>query len=328
MVFLKHFHISIQKVVKKYEDRLILDHLNLDIEKGSVHGILGPSGAGKTTLFRCLTLLERATSGNIKISGENLYDLHRLDLRKFRRKIGVVFQDFLLLEAKTALENVIFPLSLEGVPNKERGLELLEWVGLKGMENDYCSSFSGGQKQKVAIARALCNYPEILLCDEPTSSLDPVSTEQILALLRRIHQEYRMTIVIITHQLEVIKKICDFASVLDRGKILETATVADLLTKPQDPVTKKLLKEDQVYPDIEGKGRLIKLIFRKQTTEQPLISEICKRFDVEVNILFGSIDHLASESIGRLVVEITGPLEEQAKAKQLLQERGVWLEIL
>lgn len=333
---MKQIHISVQGVVKKYENRLILDHLNLDVEKGSIHGILGPSGAGKSTLFRCLTLLERPTSGDIKISGVNLSDLCRDDLRKFRKRVGVIFQHFLLLGAKTALENVIFPLMLEKMSAKERnerGLELLEWVGLKGMENRYCSSFSGGQKQKVAIARALCNNPEILLCDEPTSSLDPISTKQILSLLRKVHRKYGVTIVLITHQLGVIKQMCDFASVLDHGKIVETQTVGDLLTLPHDPATKRLLMDDQPHPSdlkssIHAHGRLIKLIFRKQATQEPLISEICKRFDIEVNILFGSIDHLVNESIGRLVVEMIGPIEEQTKAKKFLEERGVWLEVL
>lgn len=330
---MKQIHISVQSLIKKYDSQLILDHLNLEIEKGTIHGILGPSGSGKSTFFRCLTLLEKPTEGNIQISGINLQNLDRIALREFRKKVGVVFQNFLLLNAKTALENVLFPLNLEkpSDKNRERGLELLEWVGLKGFEDRYCSSLSGGQKQKVAIARALANQPEILLCDEPTSSLDSISTQQILSLLKRIQRKYGVTIVIITHQLEVVKKICDFASVLDGGKIIETQSVADLLTKPKENATKKLLQEDLLnLADLQNThtNELVKLIFRKNAVQQPVISEICKRFDVKVNILFGSIDHLANESVGRLVVEIIGSPEEQRKAKQILQERGVWLEVL
>ncbi|WLD94544.1 methionine ABC transporter ATP-binding protein [Alkalihalobacillus sp. AL-G] len=309
-----------------------VDDVELKVEKGEIFGVIGFSGAGKSTLIRLANLLERPTKGRVLLNGQNIADLSQPELRKVRGKIGMIFQHFNLLESKTVYHNVAFPLLIAGIPKKEiqkRVKEILEFVGLAEKERHYPDQLSGGQKQRVGIARALATSPEILLCDEATSALDPETTKSILDLLRRIREEYNITILMITHEMNVIREICDRVAVMEDGRIIEQGTIFDVFSNPNHPTTTNFVRtvmQDEIPESIlrlidehEGRSHIYRITFIRETAGEPFLSRVAKRFDVDVNVLYGQITELQGIPFGNLIVEFQGSTAEILKAIHYLQ---------
>lgn len=306
--------IDIVKVTKQYGDLKAIDDVSLKIHNGEIFGIIGYSGAGKSTLLRCLNLLETPTSGKVIVDGKDLTTLTKKEVRTERQKIGMIFQHFHLISAKKVYDNVAHSLKAAGKSKaeiKQRVPELLKMVGLEDRAGHYPAQLSGGQKQRVGIARALANEPKILLCDEATSALDPTTTESILALLKDINKKMGITIVLITHEMEVIQKICDRIAVMENGAVVEYGDVYDLFSNPQTQLTKqfvqtvhslelpKRLQRDRV-------GQIVQITFRGETAEEGIIAETLRKFDVNINILHGQITYIQDQPLGTLIIEITG----------------------
>ena len=317
--------------------------VNLSIRKGSVFGIIGRSGAGKSTLVRTINLLEPPTSGRVLVGGVDMTTLSPAELRVARRKIGMIFQGFNLLESRSVAGNVAFPLELEGKSGREidaRVDELLDLVGLSGKKHDYPAQLSGGQKQRVGIARALAADPQILLCDEATSALDPQTTREVLELLREINKKLKLTVVLITHEMSVIKEICEEVAVLDGGEVAESGTVFQVFTMPASPVTRSLVagvmnREIPAHfaaldflKDPEGDcSLLLRLSFLGDTAAEPVISGMVREFGIDVNILYGAIDHIQGVPFGTLIVELGGNGSRDA-AIEYLRNRNLGLEVI
>jgi D-methionine transport system ATP-binding protein len=310
--------------------------VSLRVGRGEVFGIVGKSGAGKSTLVRTVNLLTRPTHGKVRIDGVDVTAFDGEALRKVRRGIGMIFQHFNLMHARTAAENVAFALRVAGRPAAEierRVPELLERVGLAGQGEAYPAQLSGGQKQRVGIARAIANDPAILLCDEPTSALDLETTASILDLLRDINRERGITLVVITHEMEVVKAICDRVAVMADGAVVEEGSVYDTFASPRHELTRQLVARTQALelPErlLDGAhGRIVKISYRGVRAEEPLISEASRRFDVRLNILHGRIEYVGGHAIGLLVAGITGPPAEVEKATAYLRDRAAGLEVL
>ena len=335
--------------------------VSLTIPSNSIYGIIGKSGAGKSSLVRLISLLEEPDSGSVFYDDQQVDNLKGQALIQRRRRIGMIFQSFNLFSSRTAAQNIAYPLEICGTPKsiiKERVAELLELVGLADRANSPISQLSGGQKQRIAIARALANKPDILFCDEATSALDPQTTRSILALIREIQQKMQLTVVMITHQMEVVRDACDYVAVLDSGAVVEEGSVSQLFSHPQSPVTKDFLANLMVMPeDIvpsvpsragncehpEGLVRWSKeggnyiLRFINQLTGEPVLSRLAHKFNVEFNIRAGGIQHIAAGSekidgtaeahdIGTLLVDIHGESEELQAALAFLGQQGVIVE--
>ncbi len=316
--------VSVSQLSKCYGDHLALNDLNLEIHSREIYGLIGMSGSGKTTFMRCLTALERPSKGKIFIAGEPISELGKRSLRLARRKIGMIFQHFNLFSARTALENVFYPLELMG-KSTAGAYELLKLVGLKGKENFYPAQLSGGEKQRVAIARALAGDPELLLCDEATSSLDPQSTHAVLELLSELNEKLGLTILLITHEMEVIRQVCTHVAVLEGGAVVEKGRTADLFAHPKHVITKRFL-HFEVPPGFQPSSSdslLLRLSFPGASAKQPLISQLIRKCQVEVNILLGGIDQLKEETIGNLLIELRGDLEQRGHALKFLKDHGV-----
>lgn len=316
--------ITISNLKKVYAARGMevhaLENVSLHVSPGEIFGIIGLSGAGKSTLVRCINLLEKPTAGTVLVDGEDLTHLSQKELRRARQKIGMIFQQFNLLWSRTVAENVAFPLEIANVPKDTREKkvsELLSLVGLEDKANNYPAQLSGGQKQRVGIARALANDPKVLLCDEATSALDPETTKSILTLLKDINKKLNLTIVLITHEMHVIKEICDSVGVLDRGIIVEQGSVLDLFTNPKTAMARNfinsivnteippVIKERQSQLLHQGdKGRVIRVSFIGETAAEPLISSLVQKFGVQANILYGNIDHIKDTIFGSLTLEL------------------------
>ncbi|MFI5359371.1 MAG: methionine ABC transporter ATP-binding protein [Halanaerobiales bacterium] len=333
--------IEIKGLVKNYSTgQGVLHALNgvdLKVNEGEIFGIIGPSGAGKSTLIRSLNLLEIPDAGSIKINGKEVRSLKGKELRDFRRKIGMIFQHFNLLSSRTVRENIAFPLEIAGVPAGERNRKvdrLMELVGLSAHADHYPSELSGGQKQRVGIARALANDPQILLSDEATSSLDPESTEAILDLLKRIRDELNLTIVLITHEMEVIKKICDRVAVLENGRVIEEGEVIDVFLNPQQELTRRFIRTVIDYTLPEGleemviKGTLVRVTFKGESTHQPLMSLLVKKYQIDANILYGRIDDIQGTPFGTLILEMIPNGGSIDQALNFLKEQGLVVEVL
>ena len=308
-----------------------LDTINFTVEPGEIFGIVGMSGAGKSTLLRLLATLDEPTSGSILIDDQDTSTLFGSSLNFLRRKMGMVFQDLYLFSSKTTLENITFPLEMTGLDKNaqlEKAHELLSMVGLSGKENKYPMKLSGGERQRVAIARALARSPSLLLLDEMTSALDPKTKRSILDLLLELNRTLSLTIILITHEMEVVRRICNRVAILDHGNVVEEGTVEDLFARAKHPVTKELIQhiDHELPKDIAGDLWL--LTFLGEAAKKPLLTTLIRDFKVEVNILLGSIDRIRSGEIGRLVVAISGPLEERTKALVYLSDRGVIAEAL
>ncbi|GLB60867.1 methionine ABC transporter ATP-binding protein [Cytobacillus sp. NCCP-133] len=332
--------IEIKELVKVYEMKkgsvMGVDHVTLTVEKGEIFGIVGYSGAGKSSLLRCLNLLETPTSGEIKIDGLSLTALGKKDLRKARLKIGMIFQHFHLVSSKTVYENIAFALKAAHKTKSQidaRVKELLDMVGLTDKRDVYPSQLSGGQKQRVGIARALANNPSVLLCDEATSALDPSTTKSILALLKKINKELGLTIVLITHEMEVVKDICDRMAVMQDGKVIEEGKVYDLFSNPQQPLTKDFINSILQFdlPDKllkERDGKIIKIYFQGSIAEESVISDVFQQFKVKGNILHGKIEYIQDTPLGIFVMELTGATLEIERAIHYITERTKSLEVI
>lgn len=334
--------ITLTNVEKTFTSRLgsiqALDGINLTIQKGEIFGIIGYSGAGKSTLVRMMNMLETPTSGDVWLGETKLSQLSGRELRRARQKIGMVFQHFNLLWSRTVAENVALPLEIAGVPKREhagRVAELLKLVGLADKADAYPSQLSGGQKQRVGIARALANQPDVLLCDEATSALDPKTTDSILELLREINRKLDLTIVLITHEMHVIEKICDRVAVMENGRIIELGNVVDVFSHPQTTTTRELISQVTGAEAVEeqflaewSEGAVLRLTFLGDATNQTMISRMVKELGVEVNILQGQIKRLKDIAFGTLYIQL--PVDEtmEAQAVAFLQQQGVTVEVL
>jgi len=332
--------IEVNDLVKIYKTKkgevVGVDHVSLSVNKGEIFGIVGYSGAGKSSLLRCLNLLEAPSSGEIKIDGFSLTSLNKKELRTARQKIGMIFQHFYLVSSKTVFENVAFALKAAHKSKAEideRVTELLDMVGLSDKRDVYPSQLSGGQKQRVGIARALANNPSVLLCDEATSALDPSTTKSILALLKKINQELGLTIVLITHEMEVVKEICDRMAVMQDGRIVEEGQVYDLFANPTEPLTKEFINTILQF-DLPGHllakslGTIIKINFRGAIAEESVISDAFQRFQVKGNILHGKIEYIKDTPLGIFIMELTGDRVEVEHAIQYITSRTESLEVI
>ncbi|WP_078547822.1 methionine ABC transporter ATP-binding protein [Litchfieldia alkalitelluris] len=332
--------IEIKELTKIYKTKkgtvTGVDHVSLTIKKGEIFGIVGYSGAGKSSLLRCLNLLEKPTSGSVTINGISLTTLSKNDLRKARLKIGMIFQHFYLVSSKTVYENIAFALKAAKKPNKEidrKVTELLELVGLSDKRDVYPSQLSGGQKQRVGIARALANDPTVLLCDEATSALDPSTTKSILQLLRKINKELGLTIVLITHEMEVVKEICDRMAVMQDGEVIEEGPVYEIFTNPRQPLTQDfintILQFDLPSHLIDNrKGTIIKIFFKGAIAEDSVVSDVLQTFKVRGNILHGKIEYIKDTPLGIFIMELTGESNEVKKAIDYIQSRTENLEVI
>lgn len=318
-----------------------LKGINLKVEKGQIFGVIGFSGAGKSSLIRCVNMLEKPTKGSVKVNGVEMTNLSGQQLRDARKKIGMIFQHFNLLETSTVFENVAVALELSKTPKsviEEKVSSLLKIVGLEDKMHNYPNQLSGGQKQRVAIARALANDIDVLLCDEATSALDPQTTEAILDLLLDINNKFKITILLITHEMHVIKKICDRVAVIEDGVIIEEDAVLNVFKKPKQPTTKNFIKsilEDElsesVLKKLEAKGennKILRLTFIGCNAAQPVLAKIAKDLPVWPNILCGNIIQVKDQTLGRLIVELSGDSLSIEKAINILEEQKVIVEVL
>ncbi|MFO1442449.1 methionine ABC transporter ATP-binding protein [Bacillus sp. Bva_UNVM-123] len=332
--------IDIQNLSKEYKTKngtiIGVDHVSLTIQKGEIYGIVGYSGAGKSSLLRCINLLERPTSGKIVIDGSDLTSLKGEQLRLARLKIGMIFQHFYLISQKTVFDNIAFSLKAANVPKKNikaRVEELLEMVGLSDKKDVYPSQLSGGQKQRVAIARALANNPNVLLCDEATSALDPKTTKSILTLLKKINQELNITIVLITHEMDVVKEICNRMAIMQGGKVIEEGAVYDIFANPKEELTKEFIASVVSFeiPAVILKncvGPIVKVMFKGGIAGEGVISDMLQKHNVKGNFLHGSIEYIQEMPLGIFIMELRGLQEEVDAALHYIETRAVQVEVL
>lgn len=335
--------IELKNITVDFDGFKAVDDVSLTIKEQDTFGIVGFSGAGKSTLVRTINLLQRPTSGEVLIDGENLLDLSNKDLRNRRKKIGMIFQHFNLLNNLTVIDNVIFPIKKDKSFTKEekrqKALDLLDTVGIKDKADSYPSELSGGQQQRCAIARALASEPEILLCDEATSALDPKTTKQILKLLKDLNDKLKLTVVIITHQMDVVKDLCNKCAVMQDGKVIESGSTLDIFSNPKNKLTREfvetstnisetieevksnigILKDDEV---------LAKLSYLGQSTTEPIINELFEKFGVRTNILAGNIEFINGTPVGNLIVSFKGDDDNLVEVSNYLKDKGTNLEIL
>jgi D-methionine transport system ATP-binding protein len=340
--------IYIKNLTKVYHsdsgDVKALDEVNLHIKKGEIFGIIGLSGAGKSTLLRCINMLEKPTSGSVEIDGVEMTSLSPNELKEMRKKIGMIFQHFNLLTSRNVRGNVAFPLEIAGVDKKtinQKVERLLDLVGLSDKTDSFPSQLSGGQKQRVGIARALANDPKVLLCDEATSALDPQTTLSILNLLKDINKKLGITIVLITHEMNVIKQICNSVAVIEKSRVVEQGSLLEVFANPKTDTAKNFLKSvtlselpEELKERIRNldhghlEGRIVKIGFFGKVTAEPVISTLVKKFDVDANILYGNIDHIQDTPYGMLVVELRGKNGGANSAIEYLKTLGLKVEVI
>ena len=335
--------IEVKHLSKTFEQKGITVHalqdINLNIELGDIYGIIGMSGAGKSTLVRCLNYLERPTEGEVLIEGKDLGSLNEKELREQRSDIAMIFQHFNLLMQKSVLDNICFPLQIQGVKKKEartKARELLKTVGLEEKEKAYPAQLSGGQKQRVAIARALAVNPKILLCDEATSALDPQTTASILALLKQINEQFGITIVIITHQMSVIREICNRVAIIERGALVEDGSVTDIFNHPKSKAAKELILRDR--PDTEAdrkqdalvgqlkSNRKIRIVFSDNSAFEPVIANMILKFETPVNILRADTKNVGGVAKGEMILGLPEDKHLQVDIEQYLTGCGLEIE--
>ena len=330
--------ILIENVSKSYVSKdgsvQALKNVNLAIESGDIFGIIGMSGAGKSTLVRCMNFLEVPSEGKVLIDGKSLSEFSPKELRKEREKIGMIFQHFNLLMQKNVLENVCFPLYIQGKKKAEaraKALELLEIVGLADRAKAYPAQFSGGQKQRVAIARALASDPQILLCDEATSALDPQTTSSILELLQDINQKFGITIVIITHQMSVVREICTHVAIMKDGEVKEQGLVEEIFSHPKSQVAKELISKDSGN-DVESKkltqseiqdGEIVRIVFSENSAFEPVIANLILTFHEPVNILKANTKNVGGVAKGEMILQFMSDSTNVPEMKKFLTERGL-----
>lgn len=340
--------ISLKDVSKtfttKYGDVRAIHNITADIIESEIFGIIGHSGAGKSTLIRCINLLETPTTGSVVVDGEDLTSLSSRALCERRKKIGMIFQHFYLMPSRTVLQNVLLPLKTTKMPKAEKIKKaegLLNLVGLSHRVKAYPSALSGGEKQRVAIARALANDPKVLLCDEATSALDPQTTKSILSLLKEVNLKLGITIVLITHEMSVIKEICDRVAVMEGGEIKELGNVFDVFAAPQSAVGKEfvatttsmhkvyeLIENDSPLTQLAPDEALVKLTFTASNAQESMLHEATVRYGIKTNIFFGNVEFIQGKPIGNLVIIAKGPPGDIAGALEYLQENNVRVEVL
>ncbi|MBU5344022.1 methionine ABC transporter ATP-binding protein [Caldifermentibacillus hisashii] len=332
--------IEIKNLTKTYfsKDREVkaVNNVSITIHDGEIFGIVGYSGAGKSSLLRCINLLERPTSGKITVDGVDLTKLDNKRLRQARLKIGMIFQHFNLVSQKTVAENIAFALKASKTPKnriEKRVDELLDMVGLADKKDVYPGQLSGGQKQRVGIARALANNPKVLLCDEATSALDPTTTKSILNLLKKINKELNITIVIITHEMDVVKEICHRMAIMENGRIVEQGNVYDIFASPKEQLTEEFIQSVVSFDLPKAtlrllKGTLVKLLFRGEVAGEGVVSETLKKFQINGNFLHGSIEYIQERPLGIFIMELTGDQEEINKAIHYIEHRNAEVEVL
>lgn len=340
--------IKLEGVEKTYDTGEVKVHalkgIDLNINKGEIFGIIGLSGAGKSTLIRCINMLDAPTKGKVYVDGEDMTAMDASELRAARKRIGMIFQHFNLLSSATVYDNIAFPLRLDDTKEdkiKAKVMSLLKLVGLEDKANHYPSELSGGQKQRVGIARALANDPKILLCDEATSALDPQTTKSILDLIYVINQKLSLTVVVITHEMQVIKEICDRVAVIENGVIAEVGSVLQVFTNPQKNITKEFISallsnelpiafrgEKIVTEYTEGSYLLLRLTFIGENADDPVIAGMIRACPVECTMLFGNLDEIQKVPFGRMIVGITGDEDGIYKAISYLSEQDLKLEVI
>ena len=341
MIKLENIDVTFKQGIKVVN---AVKNVSLHVEPGDIYGIIGYSGAGKSTLVRTINLLQRPTKGNVVVNGVNLLKLKPKGLRAARKKIGMIFQHFNLMNTLSVFDNVAFPLKKSGKTKSEieqKVLSLLELVGLEDKVNSYPRQLSGGQKQRVAIARALANDPDVLLCDEATSALDPKTTYSILELLQKVNVQLGITIVIITHEMQVVKEICNKVAVMEEGEVIEQGSVLEIFTNPERDLTKDfidtathinqgietVLSHEQLLNLQEG-DYLVKISFVGASTGEPLITKLSTQFQVAANILFANVEIIQETPVGTLLVGLSGEKSGIENALSYIKEQGVSVDVL
>ncbi|MDU4961578.1 MAG: methionine ABC transporter ATP-binding protein [Sporomusaceae bacterium] len=340
--------IKLSNIVKSYPGASgpvqALKGISLQINSGEIFGVIGKSGAGKSTLIRCINMLEKPTGGSVIVDGEELSTMSEKELRNARKKIGMIFQHFNLLSSRTVYDNIAFPLELAGWDKKKieaAVAPLLDLVGLTDKRDQYPSQLSGGQKQRVGIARSLTNRPKVLLCDEATSALDPQTTQSILELLKDINRRLGLTIVLITHEMQVIKQICDRVAVIENGVIIEQGPVIDLFAKPETTTTREFIRtiinydlpevfNDTVFSPVPlaDSHLIVRVSFLGKAAKEPIIASLIRHCNVDVSILFGNIDHIQNIPFGTLIMEVAGDAAAMQSALQFLTARDLGTEVI
>ncbi|BCT89430.1 methionine ABC transporter ATP-binding protein [Acinetobacter variabilis] len=331
--------IEFKDISKQYELKgqtlRALNRINLQIPTGSIFGIIGYSGAGKSTLIRLINLLERPTSGRVIINGTDFNALDAKSLRQERTQIGMIFQHFNLMQTKTVAANIEMPMKLLGWSKAEREKrleELLDFIDLKHKRNAFPDELSGGQKQRVGIARALANHPKILLCDEATSALDPQTTKSVLQLLKRINQEQGITIVMVTHEMDVIETVCDYVAVMEKGDVIETGSTLQIFSQPQHPTTKNFIQTVlqqnlpvNILTNLENQNHhsIYCLKFLGSSAQETVIQGVIKQFDISLNILFANMTEINGSVIGQMFIQLLGDPAQITAAMQYLRDNGV-----
>ncbi|WDE14932.1 ATP-binding cassette domain-containing protein [Acinetobacter schindleri] len=331
--------IEFKDISKQYELKgqtlHALNRINLQIPTGSIFGIIGYSGAGKSTLIRLINLLERPTSGQVMINGTDFTALDAKSLRQERTQIGMIFQHFNLMQTKTVAANIEMPMKLLGWSKAEREKrleELLDFIDLKHKRNAFPDELSGGQKQRVGIARALANHPKILLCDEATSALDPQTTKSVLQLLKRINQEQGITIVMVTHEMDVIETVCDYVAVMEKGDVIETGSTLQIFSQPQHPTTKNFIQTVlqqnlpvNILTNLENQNHhsIYCLKFLGSSAQETVIQGVIKQFDISLNILFANMTEINGSVIGQMFIQLLGDPAQITAAIQYLRDHGV-----
>ncbi len=320
-----------------------LNNVSLHVPAGQIYGVIGASGAGKSTLIRCVNLLERPTKGQVQVDGQELTTLSEADLTKARRQIGMIFQHFNLLSSRTVFGNVALPLELDNTPKdeiKRRVTELLDLVGLSDKHDIYPANLSGGQKQRVAIARALASNPKVLLCDEATSALDPATTRSILELLKDINRRLGLTILLITHEMDVVKRICDCVAVISQGELIEQDSVSEVFSHPKTPLAQQFIQATlhlDIPEDYQARLKsspttdsvpMLRMEFTGKSVDAPLLSETARRFNVNNNIISAQMDYAGGVKFGIMLTEMHGTQQDTQAAIAWLQEHHVKVEVL
>lgn len=317
--------ISVKNVNKFFGEKQVLKDVNIEINEGEIFGIIGHSGAGKSTILRCMNGLEPYQEGSVKVGGKEVKDLNEKEMRELRKDLGMIFQHFSLLERKTVFENVALPLECFGYSKAEkekRVMELLDLVGLKERRNDKPRNLSGGQKQRVAIARALALNPKVLLCDEATSALDPNTTKSILTLIEDINKKMGITVVVVTHQMEVIKQICGRIAIMENGQVLEVGETEEIFLKNTAGLRKLLGEENIVLPE----GTNVKILFPKDISNDSIITSMARELDIDVSIVFGRLEKFKDDVLGSLIINV--PDKNGEAVKKFLTDKDIrWEEI-
>lgn len=335
MALIEINHLS-KKFIQKEGEILALDDISLSIEEADIYGIIGMSGAGKSTLVRCLNFLETPTEGDVIIDGKNLSQLSEKELRLQRSEIAMIFQHFNLLMQKNVIDNVCFPLRIQKVKKKEardRARELLKLVGLEAKEKAYPSQLSGGQKQRVAIARALASSPKILLCDEATSALDPQTTDSILTLLKEINDKLGITVVIITHQMNVVQEVCNKVAIIEGGKLVEDGQVKDIFANPRSRAAKKLIygEDSQNISKLDNSGEMnigkkVRIVFSKKSAFEPVIANMILQFHTPINIMQANTREVSGIAVGEMIIGLPADKHLQVDMEEYLKASGLQIQ--